>query len=63
MEQDKASEDHKKILSALEQRFRYKKLSERKNSDGSLCYQDFINAQEAKGNEAIPVRTITPSKK
>lgn len=55
---DKALEDRRLILEGLAQRFTQKKLSERKNPDGSLTYQDFLDRMELKKNEVISVRII-----
>lgn len=52
----KALEDRRLILEALAQRFKWKRLSERKTPDGELCYQEFFNRMEKK--QEIPVRLI-----
>jgi len=52
----KALENRGLILEGLAQRLMRKKLSERKNRDGSLAYQDFIDRMEKK--QEIPVRFI-----
>lgn len=52
----KALEDRKLILEGLAKRFEKKKLSERKNRDGSLAYQDFLDRMEK--IQEVPVHII-----
>ena len=50
------------IFAALEKRFLKEKMSRRKEKDGSLTYQEFLDKVE-KGNEEVPITYINKKDK
>lgn len=63
MEHEKYPPDRKTVLDALAKRFEKKGLSERKNKDGTLVYQEFLDHMERRKNAVISVRYIIPPTK